>query len=187
MVTKHKTKLHGAYYQDQKILSFEKKHICLEKNNFVSIQATRSEKNIFSSHCFGDYRKILLLLRKVWTQKTDNPWWCWIYRRKLFFMLLHLKVIKDLKFKVGIWRVVCNDNYEPTSIQGKKYLSLKESSVFFRIIPNSTPDNTKVNEDNSRTNKSCARFWMFSKREKSGDSFELGQIGRSAGQIDNIG
>jgi hypothetical protein len=36
--------------------------------------------------------------------------------------------------------------------------SLKVVSVFFWIIPNSTPDNTKVNEDNSETNKNCARF-----------------------------
>ncbi len=38
------------------------------------------------------------------------------------------------------------------------FLRLKDVSVFFWIMANSTPDDPKVNEDNSGTNKSCARF-----------------------------
>jgi hypothetical protein len=37
-------------------------------------------------------------------------------------------------------------------------LPVKVVSVFFWIIPKWTPDYTKVNKDNSATNKSCARF-----------------------------
>ena len=76
-----------------------------------------------------------------------------------------------------------SDTYKRISI----FVFLKDVSVFSRIMANSTQGNTTVNKDNSGTNKSCARFWMFSKREKSGVLFDLGQIGWSAGQIDNIG
>ena len=57
---------------------------------------------------------------------------------------------------------------------------LKDEPYSYNLVTNLDADVTKVNEDNSGTNKSCTRFWMFSKIEKSGDLFELGQI-------DNIG
>ena len=50
-----------------------------------------------------------------------------------------------------------------------------------------TPDDMYLQELSSATIGSCARFWIFSKREYIKDSSECGHIGRSAGQIGHIG